>query len=67
MNEKLVLTTVEIHKKRVDELNAIESDLIKLIAETGNEELMNKFLDWQNAKIRCNETFVATISKIANS
>ena len=62
--EKLVLTKVEIHKKHVETLNKLESELINLISETGNDELMNKFLEWQNKRIICNETFVATMKML---
>ena len=60
---KLVLTKVEIHKKHVETLNKLEIELINLISETGNDELMNKFLEWQNQRIICNETFVATMKR----
>ena len=48
MNEKIVLTKVEIHKKHIAKLIELESELINLISKTKNDELMNKFLDWQN-------------------
>jgi len=67
MNEKLVLTKVEIHKNHVAKLNELESELINLISKTENDELMNKFLDWQNQRLRCNETFAATIKMLADS
>jgi hypothetical protein len=48
-------------------LNKLESELINLISKTENDELMNKFLDWQNQRLRCNETFAATIKILADS
>ena len=66
MNEKLVLTKVEIHKTQIERLKQIESELIGLISEIENEKLMEKFLDWQNQRNRCNETYIATISKLAD-
>jgi hypothetical protein len=66
MNEKLVLTKVEIHKKQVERLKQIESELIGLISEIENDKLMGKFLDWQNQRSRCNATYIATISKLVD-
>lgn len=67
MNEKLIQTKIEIHKKQVESLSKIESELVEMISNTGNDTLMEKFIDWQNQRIRCNETYIATISKLAES
>ena len=67
MNEKLIETKVNIHKKQVKELEKIESELIKMITETNNDALIEKFLDWQNQRIRCNEAYVATLKVMADS
>lgn len=67
MNKKLIETKVNIHKKQVKELEKIESELIKMITETNNDALIEKFLDWQNQRIRCNEAYVATLKVMADS
>lgn len=67
MNEKLIETKVNIHKNQVKELEKIESELVNMIAKTNNDDLMEKFLDWQNQRIRCNEAYVATIKVMADS
>lgn len=67
MNEKLIETKVNIHKNQVKELEKIESELVKMIAETNNDALMEKFLDWQNQRTRCNEAYVATLKVMADS
>ena len=67
MNEKLIETKVNIHKNQVEELEKIESEFIKMIAETNNDALMEKFLDWQNQRMRCNEAYVATLNVMADS
>ncbi len=65
MNEKLIKTKIEIHKKQVESLSKIESELVEIISNTG--ALMEKFVDWKNQRMRCNETYIATISKLAES
>jgi len=67
MNEKLIKTKIEIHKKQVESLSKIESELVEIISNTGNDALMEKFIDWQNQRMRCNETYIATISKLTES
>jgi len=67
MNEKLIKTKIEIHKKQVKSLSKIESELVEIISNTGNDALMEKFIDWQNQRMRCNETYIATISKLTES
>jgi len=67
MNEKLIKTKIEIHKKQVESLSKIESELVEIISNTGNYALMEKFVDWKNQRMRCNETYIATISKLAES
>lgn len=45
---------IENHKEQVKILGKIENELIKLISEADNKELMNKFLDWQDQRSKCN-------------
>lgn len=66
MNKKLIETKVNIHKNQVKELEKIESELVKMMAETNNYDLMEKFLDWQNQRIRCNEAYVAILKEFKN-
>lgn len=61
MNEKLIEIKVNIHKNQVKRLEKIESEFIKMIAETNNDALMEKFLDWQNQRVMCNEAYFATL------
>ncbi len=67
MNEKLIEIKVNIHKNQVKKLEKIESEFIKMIAETNNDALMEKFLDWQNQRVMCNEAYVATLKVMADS
>jgi serine kinase of HPr protein (carbohydrate metabolism regulator) len=52
------------HTNQIKLLGKLESDLIKMISETNNELLMDKFLDWQNQRTLCNETFAKLVSLI---
>jgi hypothetical protein len=67
MNELLIIKKVENHKVQVENLSKIEAELVEMISNTGNEKLMEKFIDWQNQRTRCNETYIATISKLVES
>jgi hypothetical protein len=67
MNENLIETKVRTHKNQVKELKKLESELVRMIAETNNDVLIDKFLDWQNQRIRCNETYVAALKVMADS
>lgn len=62
MGEKLNEIKLEIHEKAKQRLSKIEQELIKLICDTKNEELQEKFIDWQNARQRCNETFIGVVN-----
>lgn len=66
MNEKLIEIKVNIHKNQVKKLEKIESEFIKMIAETNNDALMEKFLDWQDQRVMCNEAFFATLKVMAD-
>ncbi len=58
--------TNEEHKKEVNKLYLIEDDLIKLIFEVGNEDLQNKFNEWQDQRSKCNQGFINWIREISN-
>jgi len=62
MDKNLVNTKVAIHQKQVERLKELESELIKMIAELGNEAMQDKMLEWMNQRITCNETYVATLN-----
>jgi len=53
-------TVVEknFYKQQVKELKVVEDKLIHLIAETNNTNLMDTFLDWQNKRSLCNESYI---------
>jgi len=59
MNDKLIDTKIEIHKKEFDRLQKMESELIDMLSKIDNEELQEKFIDWMNQRSRCNETYLA--------
>ena len=48
---------MEKHKKEVETLNGLEEQLIKLIADTDNDDLMDKFSAWQDQRAVCNESW----------
>ena len=51
------------HKKELDKLENIKTDLIKLIAGTNDSKLMDKFMEYQNQKIKCNESLIKCFGK----
>lgn len=55
---------MEIEKQKLD---TVESELIKLISETGNDALMSKFIEWQNARTACNEAYLKQAESLFNS
>ena len=55
--------TLGQHKEEVKKLHKLEDELIKLIAMTGNNPLMDKFLDWQTQRNKCNENYLNIIIK----
>jgi|WetSurMetagenome_2_1015567.scaffolds.fasta_scaffold951921_2 hypothetical protein len=61
INEELIQKKVEIHKQRIKQLSKLEIELIEMISKTGNDELMNKFLDWQNQRTFCNSAYLDTL------
>jgi hypothetical protein len=65
MNEKLIQAKVDIHRERMNQLSKIELELIDMISKTGDEKLMDKFLDWQNQRTLCNLAYAATLKVMA--
>lgn len=66
MNEKLVNTKMEIQKREVKRLEEIEMELAEMIADTENEALMEKYIDWVNQRSRCNDSYFALIDSFLN-
>ena len=46
------------HQIEVGKLSKIESELLRLISDSGNEELQNKFLEWQRQRAIYNVSLV---------
>jgi uncharacterized protein YrzB (UPF0473 family) len=44
----------------------IESELLKLISDSGNESLQNKFLEWQEQRDICNEVLITELERHVN-
>jgi len=38
-----------------------------MISDTNNQELMDKFLDWQNQRTLCNTAYLATLNIITEN
>jgi hypothetical protein len=53
--------TLDEHKEEVKKLKKIESKLIQLVANSNNDILMDKFLEWQTQRTICNEGFCKII------
>jgi hypothetical protein len=49
--------------KEYSVLKMLEDELIELIANTDEEKLMDKFLDWQCKRNDCNESFKAILKR----
>lgn len=49
------------HQLEVEKQGKIESDLLKLISDLGNEELQNKFLEWQRQRAICNVSLITEL------
>lgn len=48
-------------KELTEKWDALEKQLIELIAQKGNEKLMDLFLDWQNIRSNLNANFFKII------
>jgi len=45
----------EERRNKIQQLSDREDNLIKLISESGDEELMDAFIDWQSLRTELNE------------
>ena len=55
----------EQHKKEVTILGELENDIIKLVANTGNYILIDKFSKWQEQRRKCNGLFLEHIIELS--
>ncbi len=53
-----------IHQQAVEKLNELETELLHLISETSNEELMDKFLEWQDQRAKCNDALLFELEEL---
>lgn len=53
--------TVEQHQLEVDKLNKLEEELSKLIIDTNDLDLSDKYFKWQDQRNVCNEGFLKFI------
>lgn len=52
------------HKEEVERLSQLEDRLADRIGATNNTYLMNLFTDWQEQRLKCNETYNEMLSGI---
>jgi len=55
---------IETHQKEVEKLKKIELQLAKLIADTNNNQLMDKFSEFADQRIVCNKGFADYVEEI---
>ena len=55
------------HQIEVEKLSKIESELLRLISDSGNEELQNKFLEWQRQRAIYNVSLVTELEHSINN
>nr|DAH53055.1 MAG TPA: hypothetical protein [Caudoviricetes sp.] len=55
------------HQIEVGKLSKIESELLRLISDSGNEELQNKFLEWQRQRAIYNVSLVTELEHSINN
>ena len=56
----MIKSNFQIETKK---LCKIESELLKLISDSGNESLQNKFLEWQEQGDICNEVLITELER----
>lgn len=54
------------HQIEVEKLSKIESDLLRLISNSENEELQKKFLEWQRQRAICNVSLITELGYSIN-
>ena len=55
-----------LDREDVQKLSRLEDELIHLIWTTDSEPLMEKFIEWQNQRSKCNDAFYNLMSSIPN-
>lgn len=55
------------HQIEVEKLSKIESELLRLISDSGNEELQKKFLEWQRQRAIYNVSLVTELEHSINN
>lgn len=53
----------QIRDEKLIKYSALENKLMKMISDSGNEELMNTFLDWQKVRNELNAEWFSLASK----
>lgn len=51
----------EQHKQAINELKQTETELMELVANTGDPILMSKFIEFQDKRIKCNEAYLQVL------
>lgn len=59
----MIKSNFQIETKK---LCKIESEFLKLISDSGNESLQNKFLEWQEQRDICNEVLITELERHLN-
>ena len=57
---------IETHGINVERLQKLETELIDLIVESDNENLKDKFLEWQKQRTTCNESYLQYVEGLVN-
>ncbi len=59
----MIKSNFQIETKK---LCKIESEFLKLISDSGNESLQNKFIEWQEQRDICNEVLITELERHLN-
>ena len=54
------------HQENVNKLTELETELIKKIAEIGDQSLMNCFERWQKQRTKCNESYMEFLNELTS-
>jgi hypothetical protein len=55
---------MESNEAEILKLNEIEKEFVELISKTDNEVLQEKFLQWSNQRIACNQSYVDSLENL---
>lgn len=59
--------TLEQHQIEVKKLEDLESELTRMIIDSSNSEMTDKFFRWQTQRNVCNKGFVKFLDETINS